>query len=107
MGVGSLWKWEDAKRVVEDDPRSRALRSMAERKNAFNDYIKELRNKEKIDMKERKVRQREAFNMMLEEMYHAKKLDILSKYYIVSKSITMQGDFRYKACDEKDREELF
>jgi pre-mRNA-processing factor 40 len=56
MGVGSLWKWEDAKRVVEDDPRSRALRSMAERKNAFNDYIKELRNKEKVDMKERKVR---------------------------------------------------
>jgi hypothetical protein len=45
--------------------------------------------------------------MMLEEMYHAKKLDILSKYYIVSKSHTMQGDFRYKACDEKDREELF
>jgi hypothetical protein len=83
------------------------LRSMAERKNAFNDYIKELRNKEKVDSKERKVRQREAFNRMLEEMYHAKKLDILSKYYLVAKGATMQGDYRFKACDEKDREELF
>lgn len=36
-----------------------------------------------------------------------KKLDILSKYYKFSKSSAVQGDYRYKACEEKDREELF
>jgi pre-mRNA-processing factor 40 len=56
MGVGSAWKWEDANRVVQDDPRSKVLRTMAERKNAFNDYIKDLRNKEKIDGRERKLK---------------------------------------------------
>lgn len=37
------------------------MRTMAEKKNAFNDYIKDLRNKEKVDSRERKLKQREAF----------------------------------------------
>ena len=53
------------------------------------------------------MRHREAFQQMLQEMYNAKKLDILSKYYKFSKSAAVQGDYRYKACDDKDREELF
>ena len=83
------------------------MRTMAEKKNAFNDYIKDLRNKEKVDSRERKLKQREAFQRMLEELYNAKKLDTLSKYYIVCKSVHFQSDYRFKACEDKDREELF
>jgi len=44
---------------------------------------------------------------MLEELYNSKKLDTLSKYYIVSKSMPFQSDYRFKGCEDKDREELF
>ena len=53
-GVGSAWKWEDAYRVVQDDPRCKLLRTMADRKAAFGEFIKDLRMKEKVDLKERK-----------------------------------------------------
>eukprot|EP00351_Strombidinopsis_sp_SopsisLIS2011_P002280 CAMPEP_0116878238 /NCGR_PEP_ID=MMETSP0463-20121206/9967_1 /TAXON_ID=181622 /ORGANISM="Strombidinopsis sp, Strain SopsisLIS2011" /LENGTH=75 /DNA_ID=CAMNT_0004526217 /DNA_START=134 /DNA_END=360 /DNA_ORIENTATION=- len=49
MGVSTSWKWEDANRVIQHDPRVKAFRAMADRKNAFQEYILDLRNKEKND----------------------------------------------------------
>ena len=53
-GIGSAWKWEDAYRVVQDDSRVKCLRGMADKKAAFQEFIKDLRLKEKVDMRERK-----------------------------------------------------
>ena len=39
MGVTISWKWEDANRVIQNDPRVKALKSISERKSAFNDYL--------------------------------------------------------------------
>ena len=32
MGVSTSWKWEDANRVIQNDPRVKALKSISERK---------------------------------------------------------------------------
>lgn len=43
----SSWKWEDVNRVVMDEERSKVFKTTAERKHAFQDYVKQLRNAEK------------------------------------------------------------
>lgn len=35
MGIGPEWKWEDAFRVIQHDPRVKAFRTMAEKKAVF------------------------------------------------------------------------
>ena len=48
-GVSTSWKWEDANRVILNDPRVKVLKSMTERKQAFNDYINDMKTKERND----------------------------------------------------------
>ena len=47
LGVTSSWKWEDVNRVVMEEERSKVFKTTAERKHAFQDYVKQLRNAEK------------------------------------------------------------
>lgn len=49
MGVTTSWKWEDANRVIQNDPRIKALKSISERKVAFNDYISEMKTRERTE----------------------------------------------------------
>ena len=53
-GVSTTWKWEDANRVTMHDPRVKALKTISERKQAFNDFINELKTKERNDAKVRR-----------------------------------------------------
>jgi len=39
LGIAVTWKWEDVNRVVQNDERVKVLRTMADRKQAFQDYI--------------------------------------------------------------------
>ena len=55
MGVSTSWKWEDANRVVQNDPRVKALRTISERKQVFNDYINEMKTRERNDAKQRRL----------------------------------------------------
>ncbi len=48
-GISVTWKWEDANRVIMHDPRVKALKSIAERKVAYNEYINEMKAKERND----------------------------------------------------------
>lgn len=48
-GVSSSWKWEDANRVIMHDPRIKAIKAISERKQAFNDYIADIKAKERSD----------------------------------------------------------
>jgi pre-mRNA-processing factor 40 len=48
-GVSTSWKWEDANRVIMHDPRVKAIKTISERKAAFNEYINEMKSKERND----------------------------------------------------------
>ncbi|KAA8545747.1 hypothetical protein F0562_020802 [Nyssa sinensis] len=101
--VGSDWTWDQAMRVIINDRRYGALRSLGERKQAFNEF---LGRKKKQDAEERRARQkksREDFKKMLEE---SKELASSTRW---SKAITIfEDDERFKAVERaKDREDLF
>lgn len=101
--VGSDWTWDQAMRVIINDRRYGALKSLGERKQAFNEFTSQ---KKKLEAEERRARQkkaREDFKKMLEE---SKELTPSTRW---SKAISIfEDDERFKAVERaKDREDLF
>lgn len=101
--VESDWTWEQAMRVIINDKRYGALKTLGERKQAFNEY---LGQRKKLDAEERRTRQkkaREDFTKMLEE---CKDLTSTIKWI---KAVTMfENDERFNAVERsRDREDLF
>lgn len=101
--VESDWTWEQTMRVIINDKRYGALKTLGERKQAFNEY---LMQRKKQDAEERRLRQRKAkeeFTKMLEE---SKELTSSTRW---SKAVAMfEDDERFKAVErEADREDLF
>ncbi|PPR87701.1 hypothetical protein GOBAR_AA32990 [Gossypium barbadense] len=101
--VGSDWTWDQAMRVIINDKRYGALRTLGERKQAFNEF---LGQKKKQDAEERRIKQkkaREEYKKMLEECLE------LTSSTRWSKAVTMfENDERYKAVErEKDRKDFF
>ncbi|CAI9115989.1 OLC1v1017023C1 [Oldenlandia corymbosa var. corymbosa] len=101
--VEADWTWEQAMRVIINDRRYGALKTLGERKQAFNEY---LMQRKKIEAEERRLRQRKAkeeFTKMLEE---SEELTSSTRW---SKAVTMfEDDERFKAVErEADREDLF
>ncbi|KAJ4953294.1 hypothetical protein NE237_030126 [Protea cynaroides] len=101
--VESDWTWEQTMRVIINDKRYGALKTLGERKQAFNEY---LGQRKKQDAEERRIRQkkaREEFTKMLEE---SKELTSSTRW---SKAISMfEDDERFKAVERaRDREDLF
>lgn len=103
VNVEADWNWEQAMRVIINDKRYGALKTLGERKQAFNEY---LMQRKKLEAEERRLRQRKAkeeFTKMLEE---SKELTSSMRW---SKAIALfEDDERYKAVDRpSDREDLF
>lgn len=101
--VESNWNWEQTMRVIINDKRYGALKTLGERKQAFNEY---LGQRKKLDAEERRIRMkkaREEFTKMLEEC------EELTSNTRWSKAISMfEEDERFKAVDKSlDREDLF
>ncbi|CAA3022543.1 pre-mRNA-processing 40A [Olea europaea subsp. europaea] len=101
--VEADWSWEQAMRVIINDKRYGALKTLGERKQAFNEY---LMQRKKLEAEERRLRQRKAkeeFTKMLEE---SQELTSSTRW---SKAVAMfEGDERFKAVErEADREDLF
>ncbi|XP_060216677.1 pre-mRNA-processing protein 40A-like isoform X6 [Lycium barbarum] len=101
--IGSDCTWDQAMRAIINDPRYGALKSLGERKQAFNEYLSQ---KKKLEAEERRVKQkkaREDFRIMLED---CKELSPSSRW---SKAISIfEHDERFKAVERaKDREDLF
>ncbi|CAK7347390.1 unnamed protein product [Dovyalis caffra] len=101
--VQSDWTWEQTMREIINDKRYGALKTLGERKQAFNEY---LGQRKKLEAEERRIRQkkaREEFAKMLEE---SKELTSSMKW---SKAISLfESDERYKAVERaRDREDLF
>lgn len=103
VSVQSDWTWEQAMREIINDRRYGALKTLGERKQAFNEY---LGQRKKLEAEERRMRQkkaREEFRKMLEE---CKELTSSIKW---SKAVTMfENDERFKAVERnRDREDIF
>ncbi|KAJ2413059.1 U1 snRNP protein [Coemansia sp. IMI 209128] len=67
-GVGSTWTWEQALREIVSDSDYRALKTLAERKDAFHKYTGKLREKEREEARVRAQQQREKFFDMMREL---------------------------------------
>ena len=48
QGVKPEWTWEQTMRAIIAKPMYRALKTLAERKQAFQDYVDDLRKKEEV-----------------------------------------------------------
>ncbi|KAJ4917361.1 Pre-mRNA-processing protein 40A [Raphanus sativus] len=103
VNVQSDWTWEQTTKEIVHDKRYGALRTLGERKQAFNEY---LGQRKKVEAEERRWRQkkaREEFVKMLEEC------EELSSSLKWSKALSLfENDERFKAVDRpRDREDLF
>jgi len=80
IGVTGTWRWEDARRAIQNEERSKALRRISDQKQAFNEYINEYKQRERQESRQKKSHLREQFTQMLEE---SKIINSASKYFDV------------------------
>ncbi|KAL2317863.1 hypothetical protein Fmac_031739 [Flemingia macrophylla] len=119
VNVQSDWTWEQAMREIINDKRYNALKTLGERKQAFNEVRNRLHRancmqyvegylgqRKKLEAEERRMKQkraREEFTKMLEE---CKELTSSMRW---SKAMSMfENDDRFNAVERpRDREDLF
>ncbi|RHZ64097.1 hypothetical protein Glove_326g109 [Diversispora epigaea] len=65
-GVKPDWSWEQTMRAIIANPMYRALKTLAERKQAFHDYVDELRKKEEEEKRAKAIKIRQDFISLLE-----------------------------------------
>ncbi|ORY05418.1 hypothetical protein K493DRAFT_252644 [Basidiobolus meristosporus CBS 931.73] len=66
-GVTSSWSWEQTMRAVISHPIYRSLKSLAERKQAFQKYVQDRKRIEEEEYKVRTLKNRGDFLLMLEK----------------------------------------
>lgn len=101
--VESDWTWDQAMRVIINDKRYGALKSLAERRQAFNEYSAQRKKQETEEKRLKQKRDREEFVKMLEE---CKELTSTMRW---SKAVSLfEIDQRFHAIERgREREELF
>ncbi|GAB2228280.1 hypothetical protein Droror1_Dr00010111 [Drosera rotundifolia] len=101
--VPADWTWDQAMRVIINDKRFGALKTLGERKAAFNEYLGQRRKQEAEERRIRQKKAKEEFIIMMEE---SKELTSSMRW---SKAMTLfEEDDRFKAVEKpRDREELF
>ncbi|KAH6813457.1 hypothetical protein C2S51_022475 [Perilla frutescens var. frutescens] len=101
--VGSDWTWDQAMRVIINDRRYAALRSLGERKQTFNEFVGQKKKQEAEERRSRQKKARQDFKKMLQE---SKDLTSSMRW---SKAISVfEKDERFQAIERaKDREDIF
>ncbi|KAK9748413.1 hypothetical protein RND81_02G055300 [Saponaria officinalis] len=101
--VQSDWTWDQAMKAIVNDKRYSALKTLGERKQAFNEYLGQRKKQEAEERRMRQKKAKEEFTKMLEE---STELTSTMKW---SKAITIfEDDERFEAVEKpKDRQELF
>ncbi|XP_022772928.1 pre-mRNA-processing protein 40A isoform X2 [Durio zibethinus] len=101
--VQSDWTWEQAMREIINDKRYGALKTLGERKQAFNEY---LGQRKKLEAEERRMRQKKAREEFLKMLEESKELTSSMRW---SKAQSLfENDERFKAVERaRDREDLF
>ncbi|KAL6626892.1 hypothetical protein ACP70R_030618 [Stipagrostis hirtigluma subsp. patula] len=103
VNVESDWTWDQAMRVIINDKRYGALKTLGERKQAFNEY---LNQRKKFEAEEKRLKQRKARDDFLTMLEECKELTSTTRW---SKAILMfEDDERFKAVERpREREDLF
>ena len=101
-GVTSTWKWEDCERVLHSETIWKVIKTFHEKRNLFNEYIKECKGRERDELRLKKDKLRSKFRQMLEEdsslTSDSRFTDIIAKFC---------SDERWRSIDEREREDLF
>ncbi|XP_057527372.1 pre-mRNA-processing protein 40A-like isoform X1 [Amaranthus tricolor] len=103
VNVESDWTWEQAMRLIINDKRYAALRSLGERKQAFNEYLSQKKKQEAEERRAKNRKAREDFKKMLEE---SSELTSSTRW---GKVVNMFGnDERFEAIERvRDREDIY
>ncbi|XP_062176471.1 pre-mRNA-processing protein 40A-like isoform X2 [Alnus glutinosa] len=101
--VGSDWTWDRAMRVIINDRRYGALKTLGERKQAFTEFLSQRKKQEAEERRSKLKNAREEFKQMLEEC-----TDLTSSTRWSKAVSVFENDERFKAVErDRDRRELF
>ncbi|XP_061355627.1 pre-mRNA-processing protein 40A-like [Gastrolobium bilobum] len=103
VNVGSDWTWDRAMRLIINDKRYGALKTLGERKQAFNEYLSQRKKQEAEEKRMKQKKAREDFKKMLEE---STELTSSTRW---SKAVSIfENDDRFKAVErDRDRRDMF
>ncbi|KAK4284452.1 hypothetical protein QN277_001284 [Acacia crassicarpa] len=101
--VGSDWTWDRAMRVIINDKRYGALKSLGERKQVFNEFLNQKKKQEAEEKRMKQKNAREDFKKMLEES-----TELTSSTRWSKAAPLFENDVRFKAVErDRDRRDLF
>ncbi|KAG0315760.1 hypothetical protein BGZ97_007870, partial [Linnemannia gamsii] len=90
-GVTSAWTWEQTMRAVVTNPMYRALKTTAERKTAFQEYVDDCRVQERKEEKERQQKQKQD---LLDLLKSSDKVTHASRYTTISRLFAEEAAFK-------------
>ena len=102
LGITVTWKWEDASRLLFNEPEWKAIRTFSEKRNIFNEYITDLKNKEREEIYLKREKNKSKFRQLLSE---DNTINSDSTYTEVMSRLSY--DERWRSVDEKEREDIF
>ena len=102
LGITLTWKWEDASRLLFNEPEWKAIRTFSEKRNLFNEYITDLKNKEREEIYLKREKNKSKFRQLLSE---DNTINSDSTYTEVMSRLSY--DERWRSVDEKEREDIF
>ncbi|KAK7390989.1 hypothetical protein VNO78_19255 [Psophocarpus tetragonolobus] len=103
VNVGSDWTWDRAMRLIINDKRYAALKTLGERKQAFNEYLNQRKKQEAEEKRTKHKKAREDFKKMLEES-----TDLTSSTRWSKAVSIFENDERFKAVErDRDRRDMF
>nr|CAG8546270.1 9315_t:CDS:10 [Entrophospora candida] len=102
-GVKPDWTWEQTMRAIIGKPMYRALKTLAERKQAFHDYIDGLRKKEEDEKRAKAIKIRQDFISLLES--HPE-VNSSTRYRKINELFGKEQAF-LAIEDDRQREEIF
>ncbi|XP_060083789.1 pre-mRNA-processing factor 40 homolog B-like isoform X2 [Ylistrum balloti] len=100
--VSSTASWEQAMKVIVNDPRYGALKQLNERKQAFNEYKTQRVKEEK---EEQRLRAKQAKEDLEQFLLHSDKMNSSIKYWKADDMFG--GEEVWKVVHDRDRRELF
>ena len=62
LGVTATWRWEDARRIVQGEERTKALKTIHDQKQAFNEFISEYKQRERLEIRQKRTHVRKGHN---------------------------------------------
>ena len=102
LGITATWKWEDASRLLFNEPEWKEIRTFSEKRSLFNEYINDLRNKEKEEIYLKREKNKSKFRQLLSEDH-----TINSDSTYTEAMSRLSYDERWRSVDEKEREDVF